>query len=224
MFCWFKKKRLKEIGDYEFPEVVLKRTQDELNINDKQLTLITVSLKDFFYAIKAGYHMDLTNKHVDVLWHNFILDTKSYRLFCDDYIGFFIEHIPFLNEQYIGSYQLDKNLSNLKKSAPVEWQLKRKEIISDNQTSNDDNTFLLWVLYLNVISEDSSNNTNYITPFNDISTYSSQSEPTVTNSSSHTSYSSNSSYNDSSNDSSSKSTSSSSGSSCSSCSSCSSGS
>lgn len=31
---------------------------------------------------------------IDAFWHEFILDTRSYRIFCEDYFGLFLHHIP----------------------------------------------------------------------------------------------------------------------------------
>lgn len=168
MFGWFKKKKvLLDIGDYEFPEVVLQRTRYELGITYCQLKLIEVSLKDFFYTVQTGVHLELTNSNVDVLWHNFILDTKSYKKFCDDYIGFFIDHVPFLNGKHLSDSALELNLMKIKKAAPPHWESKRDNIIHSNQLTSSDNDFLLWAIYLNVLSEDNSTN-NYITPVDNI--------------------------------------------------------
>lgn len=94
--------KLLNIIDYEFPTVVKERTKEELKISDSILELVEISLKDYFYILKnektyvnKNSTVEMLDFAVDVLWHNFILDTKSYSEFCNKYIGFFIHHIPY---------------------------------------------------------------------------------------------------------------------------------
>lgn len=42
---------------------------------------------------------------VDLAWHSFIMHTKLYENFCDDYVGYFIHHTP-LNEQKADVYKV----------------------------------------------------------------------------------------------------------------------
>lgn len=88
-----------EIENYVFPDVVIKRTKEELGINDELFELVELSLKDFFFAIKQNKEMEMIDKAADILWHNFLLDTKSYMKFCSEYFGFYLHHIPYMEEK-----------------------------------------------------------------------------------------------------------------------------
>ena len=109
----FDNKELKPIDEYIFPEVVLKRTKEELNLSDKELNLIKLDFFDYMLVIKEyKEEIDMLNKQTDVLWHNLILDTRSYISFCINHMGRFIHHKPFLNDKVLTKdekYLLVKN-------------------------------------------------------------------------------------------------------------------
>lgn len=145
---------LKEIGDYTFPEVVVKRTRSELDITNAEMELIEVSLKDFFYAVKAGEQVEMTNSKVDALWHNFILDTVSYREFCEGYIGFFIDHNPYTIMRELDASETKANIEKIQKSATPAWKTKRDEIVRNSNVSDTtSNDLLFWYI---IMSDNSS--------------------------------------------------------------------
>src|SRR5688572_4999841 len=43
-----------------------------------------------------GFHCEMHKEMImiDEMWHTFILATKDYAQFCDDYFGTFIHHVP----------------------------------------------------------------------------------------------------------------------------------
>lgn len=51
-------------------------------------------LKRYFVLVLHGHKHSMRSKSVDTLWHNFILNTKGYREFCQDAFGKFVDHIP----------------------------------------------------------------------------------------------------------------------------------
>ena len=44
-------------------------------------------------AVKPG--PKITSEPIDHMWHSFLLFTKDYKQFCDNYLGRFINHEPF---------------------------------------------------------------------------------------------------------------------------------
>lgn len=53
------------------------------------------ALKEFMIvcAAKPGYKV--TSDPIDRMWHTFLLFTKDYKNFCEEYLGMFINHEPF---------------------------------------------------------------------------------------------------------------------------------
>jgi hypothetical protein len=58
---------------------------------------------------------------VDIVWHNHILDTKKYREDCEEALGFFLDHYPYLGIRYEG----DK--INLEKANNISMELYHRE-------------------------------------------------------------------------------------------------
>ncbi len=54
-----------------------------------------VGFKQFMVvcAVKPG--PKITSEPIDRMWHSFLLFTKDYKEFCDNYLGRFINHEPF---------------------------------------------------------------------------------------------------------------------------------
>lgn len=138
--------KLLNIIDYEFPTVVKERTKEELKISDSILELVEISLKDYFYILKnektyvnKNSTVEMLDFAVDVLWHNFILDTKSYSEFCNKYIGFFIHHIPYETKKTLTNDQLEKHkkiyLRNLisTKNRNYDYLKARIDLLSNNK-------------------------------------------------------------------------------------------
>ena len=53
-----------------------------------------------YLALKALGHtgMMMVDDDADIAWHNFILFTHQYRIFCDEVCGRYIDHAPFTGE------------------------------------------------------------------------------------------------------------------------------
>ena len=98
----FEKVILKEVHEFVFPEVVLKRTKEELNLTNNELNLIIIDFFDYMNIVKyKRNNIDMLNKKTDVLWHNLILNTRIYLNFCINHIGFFVHHEPYMDEKII---------------------------------------------------------------------------------------------------------------------------
>jgi hypothetical protein len=68
--------------------------------NDKGVSLEEArrgfqAFKEFMVvcAVKPG--PKITSDPIDSMWHTFLLFTKEYRAFCEEYLGRFINHEPF---------------------------------------------------------------------------------------------------------------------------------
>ena len=111
-------KNLKDIYSFKFPDVVIKRTKEELSINDNQMKLVELDLFDYMSVVKKHSIVEMTNHYTDVLWHNFILDTENYLDFCINYIGFFVHHKPFIDKKNLTTKEnvIEPRFRNRKKS------------------------------------------------------------------------------------------------------------
>jgi hypothetical protein len=48
--------------------------------------------------IFEGEQLGMVSEKVDAVWHQFILFTKNYEQFCNDYLGRFLHHFPNLDK------------------------------------------------------------------------------------------------------------------------------
>jgi hypothetical protein len=90
-----------EIMNYHMPQVIA-RCQKDHNYTDEDMIILEQELKRYLALSIATKRGDLGtgmySSDVDNLWHSFILFTKEYAGFCDKYIGFFIHHMPEIDE------------------------------------------------------------------------------------------------------------------------------
>ena len=198
-------KKLLDISDYKFPEVVIKRTKNNLGFtesSDYKIKILEVGLKDYFYAVKTLKVLPMNNKNIDELWHNFILDTKEYREFCENYIGFFIDHEPFIDEVEMTPKETSELKCNILNNIPSEWKRNRHSILTSYKPSNsnkvtyksdsdsnkvtyksdsdsDLNMLLMYDFFVSSVND--STNTNYkdSSSYNNCTSSSSDSTPTV---------------------------------------------
>jgi len=65
-------------------------------LSSRDCDLVVVALKKYFLInlFSDRGPVSMPSMVVDVLWREFILHTKSYRLFCDAVFGHFIHHVP----------------------------------------------------------------------------------------------------------------------------------
>ena len=63
--------------------------------DEKEYTEASCELKKFFALSKLyGQSMAMTSPRIDEVWHQFILFTRDYHKFCDDFIGRYFHHDP----------------------------------------------------------------------------------------------------------------------------------
>lgn len=82
---------------YEFPRVVVERVARKYPSATPEA--LSVAFEGFLqYAQLCKSHPDVElpmfSKSVDEVWHQFILDTRSYQNFCEEHLGFFLHHAP----------------------------------------------------------------------------------------------------------------------------------
>lgn len=90
------------LKNYTIPHIVKNKFIKENNIKEEDYLLVEKALKQFFAMfLLASYkrHVKndnflMTSKVVDELWHEFVLDTRSYHDFCNKTFGKYLHHAP----------------------------------------------------------------------------------------------------------------------------------
>lgn len=85
------------IDTYAFPPGVWQRVRKRYpHLTDAQLGLVQQALRDYFHLCrKAGNRLlAMPSQAVDVAWHEFILFTRNYQVFCQHALGRFLHHTP----------------------------------------------------------------------------------------------------------------------------------
>lgn len=81
---------------------IIARCQKDYHYADEDMPLLENELKKYLILAIVHRGAELGNgmysKDVDNLWHTFLLFTKEYAAFCREYAGFFIHHIPEIEE------------------------------------------------------------------------------------------------------------------------------
>lgn len=96
-------KRESFIRQFVFPNAVLQAVKKTYpHLEEKHLYLTAHALRSYFLVnLRAGSNVvGMPSRVVDVLWHEFILDTKAYQAFCSNAFGEFFHHIPAGNNNY----------------------------------------------------------------------------------------------------------------------------
>lgn len=89
--------RARFIDEYKFPPGIAKRVRKTYpQLSDAQIELVFSALREYFHLCrKAGRRLlAMPSQAVDVAWHEFILFTRNYDLFCRRGLGRFLHHTP----------------------------------------------------------------------------------------------------------------------------------
>jgi hypothetical protein len=81
----------------ELPKGLFSKVKDKYpHLSQKDCELVAHGLRQFFLAhLKSGRKfVAMPSQAVDELWHEFILHTRSYELFCKKAFGQFLHHTP----------------------------------------------------------------------------------------------------------------------------------
>jgi hypothetical protein len=79
---------------YKNPDVV-ERLQKKLSLTNEAANLLFKDTLKFLSlaALEEGYGL-VPPQAIDAAWHHFILFTRDYSEFCDQYFGAFLHHVP----------------------------------------------------------------------------------------------------------------------------------
>ena len=89
--------RLDYIRRFELPKGLFDRLRKRRpGMTLKECQLVAQALRQFFlaYAVSGKKFVSMPSQVVDDLWHEFILYTKNYQLFCRRAFGGFLHHTP----------------------------------------------------------------------------------------------------------------------------------
>lgn len=92
-----KKRRYQFIATYEFPPRLITTLQKTYpTLSEQQLDLVIQGLRQYFQMCLTSRRrmVSMPSQVVDVAWHELILFTKTYQLFCKRAFGRFLHHIP----------------------------------------------------------------------------------------------------------------------------------
>lgn len=85
------------IRDHPFPQGLFEQLRKKRPALDlKQCQLVSLALRQFFLAhLKSGrQYVSMPSQAADDLWHEFILHTRNYEVFCRGAFGKFLHHTP----------------------------------------------------------------------------------------------------------------------------------
>ena len=99
-------KRESYIRHFVFPAPVLRSLAKAYpHLEEKDFFLVARALRQYFLVhLRSGRSsVAMPSKVVDALWHEFILDTKTYHAFCGHAFGAYFHHVPAGNASSAGS-------------------------------------------------------------------------------------------------------------------------
>jgi hypothetical protein len=124
------------IQEYEFPHHL--RRKLERDSPGVEWALVERGLREWLIccAYRRKHPLGMPSRVVDYSWHAFILDTASYRDFCDRAYGRFLDHFPedategVAISNYETVWAWDRSLA-AKQAESVLWDLDRELDIDD---------------------------------------------------------------------------------------------
>ena len=69
--------------------------RDHPELAEKADNIFTEMLKFLFTCMNSTIPLKIPSPIVDKMWHTFIICTKEYHEFCQQFFGTFINHMPF---------------------------------------------------------------------------------------------------------------------------------
>lgn len=82
---------------YQFPVRVKEALKDKYpHLTDDHVSMVMDALRDYFYICHQSKKrmVAMPSQVVDIAWHEFILFTKSYEIYCHKALGRFLHHTP----------------------------------------------------------------------------------------------------------------------------------
>lgn len=93
-----KARHLRYIENYQYHPGVFKKFADKHpQLSKTEINLVAQALRDYFHVCnQAGKRrmVSMPSQAVDDMWHEFILFTREYQLYCEKALGRFLHHTP----------------------------------------------------------------------------------------------------------------------------------
>ena len=92
-----RKARESFIDGYTFPAGIRDKVHKKYpHLTPTQLDLVFDALREYFHLHRASGRrmLAMPSQVVDLAWHEFILFTRNYQVFCDKALGRFLHHAP----------------------------------------------------------------------------------------------------------------------------------
>jgi len=90
------------IRRYTFSSDIFAKVKEKYpELEEKDFFLVARALRQFFVIYLRGnkQSIGMPSKVVDIMWHEFILDTRAYIAFCKKSFGGYFHHIPSSSSQ-----------------------------------------------------------------------------------------------------------------------------
>ena len=91
------RQRVDYIDGYPFPRGIRERVKTRYpHLSESDLDLVFSALRDYFHLCRKARRrlLAMPSQVVDVAWHEFILFTRHYEVFCREALGRFLHHTP----------------------------------------------------------------------------------------------------------------------------------
>lgn len=85
------------INSFQIPVAVGKKVNDHYpHLTHEEITEVLKALKVYFHVcnVAGKRFVSMPSQVVDIAWHEFILNTRQYQLFCQKALGRFLHHVP----------------------------------------------------------------------------------------------------------------------------------
>ena len=105
-------KPIDEIMGYQHDSLIERYLKDHGGTKEDAANCFE-ALKQFLVVCSMTPGSKLVSEPIDQMWHTFLLFTKDYKAFCEEYLGRFIHHTPnggFPKETYANTLALAKEL------------------------------------------------------------------------------------------------------------------
>lgn len=94
----------RELEEYQH-DGVIEKFRDDWDVDENEARDIFSEMKKFLYISEIGLQkciqieIDEPTLIIDKMWHQFILFTEDYEIFCNRFFGKMVHHAPFSSEQ-----------------------------------------------------------------------------------------------------------------------------
>lgn len=94
---YFQRARASYIDNFTFPDGIAQRVRKRYpHLTDEDMTLVFAGLRQYFQMARTARRrlLSMPSQVVDAAWHEFILFTRNYQVFCDKALGRYLHHTP----------------------------------------------------------------------------------------------------------------------------------